>query len=63
MEFLLLAWDELDDWSAACRHLAGCAVSEVAEVAAPLATLLAAGVTFWGAGWYVLHLATSAAAI
>ena len=49
MECLLLLWDELDDWAHACRHLATTAVTEVADVAAPLATALVAGVaTFWG---------------
>ena len=50
MEFMLLIWDELDDWAHACRHVASTAVAEVAEVAAPLATALVATVaTFWGA--------------
>ena len=38
MEFLLLLWDELDDWSGACRHVAGSALAEVATLGAPLAT-------------------------
>jgi hypothetical protein len=50
MEVMLLIWDELDDWAHACRHLATSAASEVADVAAPLATALLASVaTFWGA--------------
>lgn len=50
MEFFLLLWDELDDWAHACRHVAGTAVAEVAQVAAPLATtLIAASASFWGA--------------
>jgi hypothetical protein len=49
MECLLLLWDELADGAHACRHLATTAVSEVADLAAPLATALVAGVaTFWG---------------
>jgi hypothetical protein len=49
MEFMLLLWDELDDWAHACRHLASTAAYEVAEVAAPLATALIAGLaTSWG---------------
>jgi hypothetical protein len=49
MEFMLLLWDELDDWAHACRHLASTAAYEVAEVAAPLATALVASIaTFWG---------------
>ena len=49
MEIMLLLWDELDDWTHACRHLASSAISEVADVAAPLATALLAGTTaFWG---------------
>jgi hypothetical protein len=50
MEFMLLVWDELDDWAHACRHLVSSAASEVADAAAPLATALVAGLaTFWGA--------------
>jgi hypothetical protein len=49
MEIMLLLWDELDDWTHACRHLATTAISEVADVAAPLATALIAGTAaFWG---------------
>ncbi|HEY6483933.1 MAG TPA: hypothetical protein VIY54_10445 [Steroidobacteraceae bacterium] len=36
MEFLLLWWDELDDLTHACRHLATCAIAEAAARAAPL---------------------------
>lgn len=46
MEFLLLVWDELDDWSGACRHVAGSAVAEVAVLSAPLATASSA-VAVW----------------
>jgi hypothetical protein len=36
MEFLLLWWDELDDLTHACRHLATSAATEVAQLTAPL---------------------------
>ena len=49
MEIMLLLWDELDDWTHACRHLASTAISEVVDVAAPLATALIAGTAaVWG---------------
>ena len=49
MEIMLLLWDELDDWTHACRHLATTAIAEVADVAAPLATaLFATTAAFWG---------------
>ena len=38
MEFLLLWWDDLDDLTHACRHLAASAISELAAAAATLAT-------------------------
>jgi len=39
MEFLLLRWDNLDDFTHACRHLATSALSEVADAAkTPFAT-------------------------
>ena len=48
MEFLLLLWDELDDWSAACRHVAGEMFSEISAVVAPVGTALLAGTaTAW----------------
>jgi hypothetical protein len=48
MEFLLLWWDNLDDFAHACRHLATSAFSELAElngaaVTALLTTLSALG--------------------
>ena len=47
MEFLLLWWDNLDDLTHACRHLATSAASELAEVAtAPFAAGLSA-LTAW----------------
>jgi hypothetical protein len=42
MEFLLLWWDDLDDFAHACRHLATAAFSEVTAASAPLATGLSA---------------------
>jgi hypothetical protein len=51
MEFLLLWWDDLDDFTHACRHLATSAFSEVAAAAAPLAT----GLSAVGA-WLLLRL-------
>ena len=49
MEVMLLLWDELDDWTHACRHLASTAISEFADVAAPLATaLFATTACSWG---------------
>jgi hypothetical protein len=48
MEFLLLWWDDLDDLTHACRHLATSAISEVAEAArTPFATALSAAATFF----------------
>ena len=38
MEFLLLWWDDLDDLTHMCRHLAASAFSEVAEYVASLTT-------------------------
>jgi len=50
MEFMLLIWDEMDDWAHACRHVASTAVYEVAQLPAPFAAAVVAGVaTFWGA--------------
>lgn len=42
MEFLLLWWDELDDLTHACRHLATSALFEVAERSAPLVSWIVA---------------------
>jgi hypothetical protein len=38
MEFLLHLWDEVDDLTGACRHLATYAVAEAAALSAPLVT-------------------------
>ena len=51
MEFLLLWWDDLDDLTHACRHLATSAISEVAAASAPLASGLTAA-----AAWLLLRL-------
>lgn len=51
MEFLLLWWDDLDDFAHACRHLATSAFSEVAAASAPLFTSLSAVGT-----WLLLRL-------
>jgi hypothetical protein len=51
MEFLLLWWDDLDDLTHACRHLAISALAEVAAALAPLAT----GLSAVGA-WLLLRL-------
>lgn len=50
MERLLLLWDELDDWSHACRHVAMSAMTEVAAVTAPITVTIAAfaAASFWG---------------
>jgi hypothetical protein len=42
MEFLLLWWDDLDDLTHACRHLATSAISEIVAAVAPFATGLTA---------------------
>jgi hypothetical protein len=56
MEFMLLWWDELDDWAGACRHVAGEVVSEVASVVAPVGTALIAGsATAWAVLTHLHH--------
>ncbi|HZO23591.1 MAG TPA: hypothetical protein VFB37_13900 [Steroidobacteraceae bacterium] len=50
MEFLLLWWDELDDLTHACRHLATCALTEVAGSAPLIQGALALS------SWMLLHL-------
>jgi hypothetical protein len=52
MEFLLLWWDELDDYVHACRHLAAAAVEEVVA----LAPALSLGASAIGAGLLVRAL-------
>ncbi len=51
MEFLLLWWDDLDDLTHACRHLATSAISEVVAASAPLVTGLSAA-----SAWLLLRL-------
>ena len=52
MEFLLLWWDNLDDLTHACRHLATSAASELAEAAtAPFVAGLSAM-----SAWFLLRL-------
>ena len=52
MEFLLLWWDNLDDLTHACRHLATTAITEIAEAAtAPFAAGLSAM-----SAWILLRL-------
>ena len=46
MEFLLLLWDDLDDVSAACRHVALATVDEIAEVPGALTAAVTA-FTVW----------------
>ena len=46
MEFLLLWWDELDDLTHACRHLASAAMSEVAASSSPIVMGISA-LTAW----------------
>jgi len=58
MEFLLLVWDELDDWTGACRHVAGEMFSEFGAVVAPLGTALIAGTaTAWALLSHFQHFA------
>ena len=57
MEFLLLWWDNLDDFAHACRHLATSAFSELAELssaAVPVITTLSAILSALGA-WHLAH--------
>jgi len=54
MEFLLLWWDNLDDLTHACRHLATSALSEVADAAkSPFA---ATTTTIAMTAWLLLRL-------
>jgi len=57
MEFLLLWWDELDDLTHACRHLATSAVSEVAAAySAPLASITSALLAGSASVWALLSM-------
>jgi hypothetical protein len=42
MEIFLHLWDELDDWSAACRHLTAATVEEVAQIPGLVSAAVAA---------------------
>lgn len=42
MERFLLLWDDLDDMSAACRHMTVCAMDEVAELSGAVAAAASA---------------------
>lgn len=54
MEFLLLLWDEIDDWTGMCRHLAAETIAELSAIVAPLGSALLAGTA---TGWALLtHL-------
>lgn len=46
MERFLLLWDDLDDLSAAARHLAGAALEEAVSTTAPIATVATALIAF-----------------
>lgn len=46
MEFFLHLWDELDDWSAACRHVTAVTVAEMAELSTAASTLVST-LTLW----------------
>jgi hypothetical protein len=59
MEFLLLWWDELDDWLHACRHLAATAAGELSGMAIPLA----AGASALGAWLLAAHAYTHTASL
>jgi hypothetical protein len=58
MERFLLLWDELDDWTGACRHLTASAVNEVSGLTAQLAVAASAL-----GGWVVLSHARAVAAV
>ena len=57
MEFLLLLWDELDDWAGACRHVLSGAASEVAALSAPLMTAGSAAAVWLLMPQFRLHAA------
>ena len=42
MEFLLHLWDELDDLTAACRHVTVATVDEMAQLSGAVTTALTA---------------------
>ena len=58
MEFLLLWWDEIDDLTHACRHVATCALEEVVTLSEPLirgASLLGASILVQAPGSHPLN--------
>jgi hypothetical protein len=59
MEFLAYLWDELDDYVAACRHVA---TYTAAEVLAPAVPLIATASAVLAAGAATLLLAQAAPA-
>jgi hypothetical protein len=62
VERLLLLWDELDDWTSACRHVAVSAADEVVSLAAPLAALASAlGAGLLSLEWQAHRVLTIAA--
>jgi hypothetical protein len=42
MEFMLHFWDDLDDLTAACRHLTVAAVDEMSDISGALSTAITA---------------------
>lgn len=42
MEFLLHLWDEIDDVTAACRHITISTVDELAEISSAMSAAIAA---------------------
>jgi hypothetical protein len=48
MEFMLLLWDEWDDLTGACRHMASSAASELTGLTAPIATAGSAFIMWLG---------------
>jgi hypothetical protein len=48
MERLLLLWDEWDDFTGACRHLAASTASELTGVTTTVATQIAAAASAMG---------------
>ena len=54
MERLLLLWDELDDLTGACRHLAISTADEVASLGVPFGAFVSAlGAGLLTYGWHV----------
>jgi hypothetical protein len=51
MEFMLLLWDEWDDFTGACRHLATSTASELTGISASLAAPVTTAVSAVGV-WF-----------